>query len=116
MLFYHSRYADRLPIGTPEILRTFTAARLRDFYETWYRPDRMAVVVVGDIDPTAIVASIEHDVPRRCRRSGPTASEPERALPPHAETLVSIASDPEAQASTVTRDAHVPDAAAGPRE
>ena len=27
------------------------AQRLRDFYQKWYRPDRMAVVVVGDIDP-----------------------------------------------------------------
>jgi zinc protease len=48
VVFYHSRYAERLPIGTPEILRTFTPQRLRDFYETWYRPDRMAVSVVGD--------------------------------------------------------------------
>ena len=101
VLFYHSRYADRLPIGTPEILRTFTPARLRDFYDTWYRPDRMAVVVVGDIDPKEIVASIEMTF-RGLSPRGPKASEPDRALPPHAETLVSIASDPEAQASTVS--------------
>ncbi len=54
VLYYKSRYADRIPIGTPEILRSFPAARLKDFYQTWYRPDRMAVVVVGDIDPAAI--------------------------------------------------------------
>ena len=51
-----SRYAQRLPIGTPEILRTFTPQRLRDFYQTCYRPDRMAVIVVGDIDPAEMEA------------------------------------------------------------
>ena len=40
VLFYHSRYAERLPIGKPEILRTFPPARLRAFYDTFYRPDR----------------------------------------------------------------------------
>jgi len=49
VLFYHSRYADRLPIGKPEILKSFPAARLRAFYDTFYRPDRMAVVAVKNI-------------------------------------------------------------------
>ena len=51
VLYYNSRYAERLPIGKPEILRTFPPARLQAFYDTWYRPDRMAVVAVGDMDP-----------------------------------------------------------------
>ena len=42
VLFYRSRYAERLPIGKPEVLRNAPAARLRAFYDTWYRPDRMA--------------------------------------------------------------------------
>src|SRR5438093_11619628 len=50
MLFYKSRYAERLPIGKPEIIRAAPVERLRSFYDTWYRPDRMAVIAVGDID------------------------------------------------------------------
>ena len=53
-----SRYAERSPIGTPESIRTFTAARLRDFYNDWYRPDLMAVIAVGDFDQTAIARRI----------------------------------------------------------
>ena len=73
VLYYKSRYAQRIPIGTPEILRSFPAARLKDFYETWYRPDRMAVVVVGDIDPAAIVPKLRElfaplETPARRRR------------------------------------------------
>ncbi|MCG2586132.1 pitrilysin family protein [Massilia sp. TS11] len=46
-----SRYAQRLPIGDETVLKTFKPDTLRRFYRDWYRPDLMAVVVVGDIDP-----------------------------------------------------------------
>ncbi|MCB9046414.1 MAG: insulinase family protein [Chitinophagales bacterium] len=45
-----SLYAERLPIGKDEILKTFKYETIRRFYHDWYRPDLMAVVVVGDID------------------------------------------------------------------
>lgn len=45
-----SLYADRLPIGTDDILKTFKYETIRNFYHDWYRPDLQAVVVVGDID------------------------------------------------------------------
>ncbi len=51
-LFNGSKYAERLPIGKDSILKTFKPATLERFYKQWYRPDLMAVIVVGDIDPT----------------------------------------------------------------
>src|SRR5688572_11069825 len=57
-LFGASRYIDRLPIGTPEILKGFPAQRLRDFYQAHYRADRMAVIVVGDIEVAAAEALV----------------------------------------------------------
>jgi zinc protease len=50
-IYNGSRYADRLPIGKEDTLRTFKPDVLRRFYRDWYRPDLMAVIVVGDIDP-----------------------------------------------------------------
>ncbi len=50
-LFNGSKYADRLPIGKEDILKTFKPETLKSFYKTWYRPNLMAVIVVGDIDP-----------------------------------------------------------------
>ncbi|MGZ5189853.1 MAG: M16 family metallopeptidase, partial [Flavisolibacter sp.] len=50
-LFNGSKYAERLPIGKDSILQNFTHATLKRFYTTWYRPNLMAVIVVGDIDP-----------------------------------------------------------------
>ena len=101
VLYYKSRYAERIPIGTPEILRSFPAARLKDFYETWYRPDRMAVVVVGDIDPAAMVPKVrELFAPLKPARAA--AAEPNHEVPAHAETFVNVAADAEAQASNVS--------------
>jgi zinc protease len=50
-IYNGSRYAERLPIGKESILKTFKPEVLRRFYKDWYRPDLMAVIVVGDIDP-----------------------------------------------------------------
>ena len=49
-MFGESLYINRLPIGTPEVLKSFPPQRLRDFYRDHYRADRMAVIVVGDIE------------------------------------------------------------------
>ena len=38
VLYYESKYAERLPIGKPEILKGFKPERLRAFYTKWYRP------------------------------------------------------------------------------
>jgi zinc protease len=46
-----SKYAERLPIGKETILKNFVPSAIRRFYADWYRPDLMAVIVVGDIDP-----------------------------------------------------------------
>lgn len=48
-LFNGSRYANRIPIGVDSIIANFPTDAIRRFYRDWYRPDLMAVVVVGDI-------------------------------------------------------------------
>jgi zinc protease len=50
-LFNGSRYALREPIGKEDVIRNAKPDALRRFYHDWYRPDLMAVIVVGDIDP-----------------------------------------------------------------
>jgi len=48
--FAGSRVAERLPIGTEEALVRADASMLRAFYDTWYRPENMILVAVGDMD------------------------------------------------------------------
>lgn len=50
-IFENSKYAERLPIGKDEILQNFKYDVIKRFYKDWYRPDLMAVIVVGDMDP-----------------------------------------------------------------
>lgn len=40
----------RLPIGIEATIESMTAGRLRSFYDAWYRPERMVLVMVGDMD------------------------------------------------------------------
>src|SRR6202790_2669214 len=80
VLYLNSRYAQRLPIGKPDIIRTAPAARLRAFYDTWYRPDRMAVIAVGDIDPSKIEQSIKSTFSTLAPRA-PAAPMPDGTVP-----------------------------------
>ncbi len=59
ILFKNSRYAERLPIGTKDVLENFDYETIRQFYKDWYRPDLMAVVAVGDIDPEEMEKKIK---------------------------------------------------------
>ncbi len=54
-----SLYADRLPGGKEEILKTFKPETIRRFYNDWYRPDLMAVAVVGDVTVVQAKTMIE---------------------------------------------------------
>lgn len=45
-----SKYADRMPIGLESIIKNVSASRVKNFYNKWYHPAHMAVVVVGDFD------------------------------------------------------------------
>lgn len=100
VLLHGSRYPERLPIGTVEVLESFEHETLRQFYRDWYRPDLMAVVAVGDFDPQAIEALI-----REKFSSMPAAANaPTRMVydvPDHDETLISIVTDPEATSSSI---------------
>ncbi len=101
ILFKDSRYAERLPIGKPEILENFEYETLKRFYREWYRPDLMAVVAVGDFDP----ATIEQLVQEHFGNLAAPADPRERTVypvPDHEETLFAIATDPEMTFNSVS--------------
>ncbi len=93
-LFGGTRYAKRLPIGQPDILRTAPRDALTRFYQDWYRPELMAVIVVGDVDPATMVKEIQA---RFGDLRGPRKPRPRiTAEPLEARgTQVSIETDPE---------------------
>src|SRR5215218_3016250 len=100
VLYYKSRYAERTPIGKPEILRNAPTQRLRDFYDTWYRPERMTIIVVGDVKPEEMEAGIR-DAFGPLKDRAAAAPLPDATVPLHTEDLVSVVSDPEVTSSSV---------------
>jgi zinc protease len=104
LVFGSSRYTDRLPIGLLEVLETATAEDLRGFYERWYRPNLMAVVVVGDIDVAEMEAAIkrnfapppEGEAMQARAAIQPPTERPRYPVPSHAEPRVTVFTDPEA--------------------
>lgn len=101
VLMRRSRYALRDPIGTHESLTKFDHEALRRFYRDWYRPDLMTVVAVGDFDVDEMEAMIRRTFSGLMPPERPRPR-PEFGVPRHSETLVSVATDPEATGSSVT--------------
>ncbi len=48
----------RIPIGVPEVIEKAGRDRFVDYWDTWYRPELMAVIAVGDFDAAAIEKTI----------------------------------------------------------
>ncbi|MCC7054561.1 MAG: insulinase family protein [Gemmatimonadaceae bacterium] len=101
VVFRGSRYAERLPIGRPEILETVLPAPLRRYWRDWYRPDLMAVIAVGDANPDSLVSQIRQHF---AGLAAPSVRRPRPAVtvPSHGGTLVSIATDREVPTSSVS--------------
>jgi len=100
VIFQGSRYAERLPIGTVEVLESFPHDAIRRFYKDWYRPDLMSVIAVGDFDVSEIEATVQEHFSRIPQPENPRPRS-YYEVPGHAETLFAIASDQEATASQV---------------
>ena len=95
-----SRYAGRPPIGDPTIIERAQRIQLTRFYHDWYRPDLMAVIVVGDIDRDAVVAMIKDHFSSLTSPS-PRRPRPAFDVPDHAGTRYAVITDKEATATVV---------------
>jgi zinc protease len=101
VIFRGSRYAERLPIGTPECIRQCPPEAIRRFYATWYRPDLMAVIAVGDFDPKVIEALIRERF-GSLKAAGVPRPRELITVPPRSTPEVFVASDPEATSTSVS--------------
>ncbi len=70
-----SRLPLRLPIGTEEVIKKTDRRLLKGYYDTWYRPENIVLVVVGDFD----VAPVETLIKTRFSTMSPRA--PRQLMP-----------------------------------
>ncbi len=94
VLFEGSKYAERLPIGLPTVIEGAPYSALTGFYGDWYRPDLMAFVVVGDVEPEEMEKKIHAHF---SNLKNPESSKPriKFPIPDHEGTRMLIFSDKE---------------------
>lgn len=87
-----SRYAERIPMGQTTVIQGASPELLRHFYKRWYRPDSMAIVVVGDIQPEQVEQMIAQ---RFGKHMNPKEAvvRPNNTLPNNVRPLVGVFKD-----------------------
>ncbi|HLP27890.1 MAG TPA: insulinase family protein [Candidatus Didemnitutus sp.] len=96
-MYWGSKYTQRNVIGDTNVLLRAPGDNLRRFYRTWYRPENFAIIAVGDVDPATLETYLNKYFSSPASSGERTSNRPQITLPPHKETLISIASDPELQ-------------------
>ncbi len=90
-----SKYAERMPIGTMEVVKNFPYETLRRYYRKWYRPDLQALVIVGDIDPDAVEQKLKEMFADIAPAPADAAVREDYPVPDNSEPLVFIGQDKE---------------------
>ncbi len=94
-LFKGSKYAARLPIGIDSIISNFPPDAIRRYYRDWYRPDIMAVIVVGDISKEEALRYIQKHFAGLKNPANPRVREYAN-VPPYTSTNAMVVTDKEA--------------------
>ena len=101
VMYPDSKYGNRLPIGTMDIVMNFPHEDLRSYYRRWYRPDLQAIVIVGDINIDEMEQKIK-TVFADIQPAAPDAAKFEYyPVPDNAEPIVSINKDKEQRNNSI---------------
>lgn len=100
IVFEGSKYANRMPIGSMDVIENFKYKELQDYYKKWYRPDLQGIVIVGDFDADKVekkVKALFSGIPKPQNPAERIYYE----VPDNTEPIVAIATDPEARATQI---------------
>ena len=103
--FVGTKYADRIPIGTEKILKTFDYKTLKDFYHDWYRTDLQAIAIIGDVNVEEVEGKI-----KKLFSKIPAVKNPKKrylvTIPENKELLFYIGTDKEVSSSAINFSFH----------
>ena len=74
--FPNAAVSKRIPIGETEALEKMTSKKLKDFYNAWYRPENIILVIVGDFDQKTAVSLIRERFQTLSPRAPPKPDPP----------------------------------------
>lgn len=112
--FANSAYAERTPIGDMKIIQTCKPKLIRDFYRRWYQPQNQAVVVIGNIDPDAMVEKIRSLFGDLKRGKTPVPVPP--SLPVIEQPQVSFYQDAQLPVNSLLMVLRLPEDTFGPKD
>lgn len=101
VVFENSKYANRMPIGTMDIVENFDYQEIKDYYKKWYRPDLQGIIIVGDFD----AAEVENKVKALFSEIPMPKDAAERVyytVEDNKEPIVAIAIDPEQTSTSIS--------------
>lgn len=58
-LFPHHPYGTQTVLGTQEHLKNPSITNIKNYHQTWYVPNNMAICLSGDFDPDQMIATID---------------------------------------------------------
>lgn len=94
-MFPNSKYANRMPIGSIDVIQNFKPEEIRAYYHKWYRPDLQGIIIVGDIDVDATEAKLK-EMFSKVKLDENVAERVYFPVPDNEEPIVAIATDKEA--------------------
>ncbi|OMO91641.1 hypothetical protein COLO4_18247 [Corchorus olitorius] len=96
-----SKYAERLPIGLENVIKTVSCQTLKQFYQKWYHMSNMAVIAVGDFSDTkSVIELIKTHFGHKHSALDPPPI-PQFPVPSHEDPRFSYFVEPEASESAV---------------
>ncbi|MFA7492863.1 MAG: insulinase family protein [Proteiniphilum sp.] len=95
-IYPDSKYANRIPIGSIDVINNFKPQEIRDYYHKWYRPDLQGIIVVGDFDIDEMEQKVK-DLFSTIPLDEERAEREYYPVPDNKEPIVAIASDKEAR-------------------
>lgn len=103
-----SRFEERLPIGDMDVIKNISRDRILDFYNKWYKPEIMSVVVVGDSDVNTLETAIKEAMEVIPKSEKPISS-PEFQVPVATEKEICIFKDTEQKYTVMNIISQIPD-------
>lgn len=96
-----TRIPGRMPIGVLETLNKADHKIMKAYYDAWYRPEKMILVMVGDFDP-AQVEPLVHERFKQLRAGGERPVCPEWGQVAHTGTEFFYHHEPEMGSAEIT--------------
>lgn len=90
-----SKYPEREPIGLVEVIKKADAKLLRGYYDKWYVPENMSIVIVGNIDPKVMEKEIKDHFSSMASKKSPVHAD--KNIKVKNDLRFKIVSDPEAK-------------------